>query len=177
MGEPKALMPFHGARLIDAAIARAAPQVRRLAIDVARGEEPLFRTRPDVAVVPDIFAEKLGPLCGIVTGLQWCDTEWLATFPCDAPFLPLDLVTQLASRADTRPVAARHAGRLHGVCGLWPKTALAHLRGSVESGALRSLRDALAAFGGVECEIAAPDDAFLNVNTREDLARAERLSE
>jgi molybdopterin-guanine dinucleotide biosynthesis protein A len=174
MGAPKALMPFRGAFLIDAVIARAAPQVRSLGIDVARGDEAAFRARYGNAVVPDLFAQKLGPLCGIVTGLGWCESGWLATFPCDAPFLPHDLVAQLAAHADTRPVAARHGGRVHGVCGLWPRTALTCLKNGVESGRLRSLHDALAEFDGVACDITAPDDAFFNVNTREELARAER---
>src|ERR1700733_4552872 len=101
MGALKPLMPFRGAALIDAVIARAAPQVSLLGIDVSRDEEPLFRARYGGAVVPDVFAQKLGPLCGIVTGLQWSETGWLATFPCDAPFLPRDLVAQLEARADT----------------------------------------------------------------------------
>jgi molybdenum cofactor guanylyltransferase len=175
MGALKALMPFRGSTLIDAVIARAAPQVGRLGIDVARGEEPLFRARHGETIVPDVFARKLGPLCGIVTGLAWMDAQWLATFPCDAPFLPDDLVAQIEACADTRPVVARHGGRVHGVCGLWPKSALARLREGVESGALRSVRDALAAFDGVACDIDAPENAFFNVNTREELAQAERL--
>jgi molybdenum cofactor guanylyltransferase len=173
MGAPKALMPFRGAFLIDAVIARASPQVSRLSIDVARDDETAFRARYGDAVVPDLFAQKLGPLCGIVTGLTWCASDWLATFPCDAPFLPSDLVAQLAAHADARPVAARHGGRVHGVCGLWPKTALARLKDGVESGALRSLHDALAEFDGIACDIVAPDNAFFNVNTREDLERAD----
>jgi molybdopterin-guanine dinucleotide biosynthesis protein A len=173
MGAPKALMPFRGALLIDAVIARASPQVCRLGIDVARDEERAFRARYGDAIVPDLFERKLGPLCGIVTGLTWCKSDWLATFPCDAPFLPHDLVAQLAAHADTRPVAARHGGRVHGVCGLWPRTSLARLKDGVDSGRLRSLHDALAEFDGIACDITAPDDAFFNVNTREELARAE----
>ncbi len=175
MGALKPLMPFRGAALIDAVIARAAPQVSRLGIDVSRDEEPLFRARYGETIVPGVFARMLGPLCGIVTGLQWSETGWLATFPCDAPFLPDNLVAQLEARADTRPVVARHGGRVHGVCGLWPKSALARLKDGVESGALRSVRDALAAFDGIECDIAAPENAFFNVNTPEDLKLAEAL--
>lgn len=175
MGAAKPLMPFRGATLIDSVIASAAPQVSQLGIDVAREDEPLFRARYGDAVVPDLFDEKLGPLCGIVTGLAWSEAQWLATFPCDAPFLPDNLVAQLQAQADTRPVVARHGGRVHGVCGLWPRSALARLKEGVENGTMRSIHDALAAFDGVACDIAAPDNAFFNVNTREDLARAEAL--
>jgi molybdopterin-guanine dinucleotide biosynthesis protein A len=169
-------MPFRGAMLIDAAIARAAPQVARLAVDVHRDEEKTYRARYGDAVLPDLFSERLGPLCGIVTGLAWLEAEWLATFPCDTPFLPLDLVAQLARDAGSRPVVARHGGRLHGVCGLWPKTCLARLRAGVESGVLRSMHSALEAFEAAECEIAAPQNAFFNVNTPHDLKMAETLS-
>lgn len=176
MGSAKPLTPFRGAALVDAVIARATPQVTRLALDVPRDEVETYRARYGGAVVADLFGEKLGPLCGIVTGLAWLEAEWLATFPCDTPFLPLDLVAQLARRAGARPVVAGHGGRLHGVCGLWPKTCLARLKAGVESGALRSVRSALDAFEAAECEIAAPANAFFNVNTPDDLKMAENLS-
>lgn len=176
MGAAKPLMPFRGAVLMDTIIARATPQVARLALDVHRDEEQAYRARYGGMVVPDLFSERLGPLCGIVTGLAWLEADWLATFPCDTPLLPLDIVAQLARDAGSRPVAARHGGRLHGVCGLWPKSCLQQLEVGVESGALRSMRSALEAFDAVECEIAAPPDAFFNVNTPDDLKRAETLS-
>lgn len=175
MGAAKPLVPFRGAALIDAVIASAAAQVARLAIDVPRDEEPAYRARYGDAVLPDLFGERLGPLCGIVTGLAWLEADWLAAFPCDTPFLPADLVAQLARSAGMRPVVARHDGRLHGVCGLWPKACFARLKAGVESGALRSMRSALDAFEAVECEIAAPQGAFFNVNTPDDLKRAEKF--
>jgi molybdopterin-guanine dinucleotide biosynthesis protein A len=125
---------------------------------------------PDI--LPDLFAEQLGPLCGVVTGLSWCEADWLATFPCDTPFLPRDLVAQLARAAGPRPVVAKGAQ----VCGLWPRSCLAQLRRGLESGALRSVIGAVEALGGATCEIAAPAHAFFNVNTKDDLAEALRLS-
>jgi len=175
MGAAKPLLQFRGGTLIDAVIARAHPQVARLAVDVHRDEEKAYRARYGDSVLADLFAERLGPLCGVVTGLAWLEADWLATFPCDTPFLPLDLVAQLARSAGSRPVVARHGGRTHGVCGLWPKSCLTRLRAGVESGALRSMRSALEAFAADECEIAAPENAFFNVNTPDDLARAETL--
>ena len=173
MGAAKPLLRFQGGTLIDAVIARAHPQVARLAIDVHRDEEKAYRARYGDAVLADLFDERLGPLCGVVTGLAWLEADWLAIFPCDTPFLPLDLVAQLARSAGSHPVVARHGDRTHGVCGLWPKSCLTRLKAGVESGALRSMRSALEAFEAVECEIAAADNAFFNVNTPDDLARAE----
>jgi molybdopterin-guanine dinucleotide biosynthesis protein A len=73
-------------------------------------------------------------------------------------------------------VAARHAGRLHGVCAVWPVGCLARLRDGVAQGRLRSLRSAFDHLGGTICDIDGGTDAFFNVNTPEELARAEILA-
>ncbi len=171
MGAHKPLLPFRRGKLIDAVIVRAAPQVERLAIDVPADMAEHY---PYTDVLPDLHAEKLGPLCGVVTALAWCEAEWLATFPCDTPFLPRDLVAQLAAKARDTPVVAAHEGRVHPICALWPKTALAGLRDEIAR--FRTMRTTLQAFGAVECEIAAATHAFFNVNTPDDLDEALRLS-
>ena len=172
MGDHKPLMPFRGATLIEAVIARARPQVGRLALDVPREMAGNYRARFGDIVVADAFDETLGPLCGIVTGLEWSDAEWLATFPCDTPFLPQDLVAQLAKHADHTPVVAKGAQAF----GLWPRSCLTTLRAGLESGALRSVLRAVETLGGKACAVQAAEIAFFNINTREDLEEAEKLS-
>jgi len=176
MGTPKALMPLGGGLLIEIVIARAAPQVARLAIDVPRSDLETYRARFGDMAIADRYDDTLGPLCGIVTGLEWAATDWLASFPCDTPFLPSDLVAQLSRSAGDGPVLARHEGQLHGVFGLWPRRALQKLKAGLADGSLRSIRDALLALNGTQCEIAAAQHAFFNVNAPEDLEEAERLS-
>lgn len=170
MGVHKPLLPFAGGRLIDAVIASAARQVRRLAVNVPRA---MARDYPYADVVPDLYDAPLGPLCGVVTGLDWLTGDWLATFPCDTPFLPRDLVAQLARAAGDGPVVAVQDGRVQAVCALWPKRVLPELR--AELARFRSMRATLQALDAVEVEIAAPEHAFFNVNAPRDLAEAERL--
>jgi molybdopterin-guanine dinucleotide biosynthesis protein A len=172
MGAPKALLPFGDRTLIQAVVDRAAPQVQTLAINVARDDAETYRTRFSQIVLPDLYNDTLGPLCGIVTGLTWCKTDWLATFPCDTPFLLRDLVAELAKHANSAPVVAKGAQ----VCGLWPKSRLAQLKEGLESGALRSVLSAVEALSGTVCEIDAPEHTFFNINTPDDLAEALRLS-
>ena len=172
MGEHKSFMPFRGATLIEAVIARAKPQVNALAIDVAPATTEIYRARLRETVLPDVFAETLGPLCGVVTGLLWSNSDWLATFPCDTPFLPADLVVQLAKRAGGSPVVAKGAQ----VCGLWPKACLAQLQKGIENGKLRSVLSAVEFLDGVVCDVRAPDHAFFNINTPDDLRAAEALN-
>lgn len=172
VGSPKALLPFGRSTLLETVIARAAPQVQAFAINAPRKSAETYRLWFPQTILPDLYEDALGPLCGIVTGLTWCKTDWLATFPCDTPFLPRDLVTQLAKHAIDKPVVARGAQ----VCGLWPKTCLSQLKAGLESGKLRSVLSAVEALGGTVCEIVAPEHAFFNINTKDDLAEALRLS-
>jgi molybdopterin-guanine dinucleotide biosynthesis protein A len=183
MGAHKPFTPFRGASLIDAVIARVSPQVSALALDVPPAMLDTYRARypASPALLADAFPDTLGPLCGVVTGLEWIrslpGTAWLATFPCDTPFLPRDLVSQLAAETRTgHPVVAVHGGRVQGVCALWPAACLAGLKEGLETGAFRSVRSALEAFGVRECGVTAPDQAFFNVNTPEDLTAAEALT-
>lgn len=163
MAAHKPLTPFAGAALIDAVIARVERQVERLALDVPAEMADAYRARFPHTVLADLFPERAGPLCGIVTGLEWLGGDVLATFPCDTPFLPLDLVAQLA-----RHPAPVVVGEMP-VCGLWSKGNLAALKAQVGG----SVRGAVEALGGRACDIAgAARHAFFNVNAPRDLEEA-----
>ena len=181
IGGGKALMPFAGGTLLDAVIARVREQVRVLALNVTVKTAGAFAVYgAGHPLVPDDLPEGTGPLAGVVAGLDWLaatgGAPWLATFPCDTPFLPRDLVAQLMAGARTAPVAARANGRLQGVCTVWPLRCRAQLRDGVENGALRSLHGAIDALGGTSVDVVCDMEAFFNVNTPDDLARAGEMA-
>ena len=180
IGGEKALLPFQGGVLLDAVIARVAAQVSILAINVAREDEHNYRHRfASHPLIVDDFPKGTGPLAGVLAGLEWLakqgGAQWLATFPCDTPFLPHDLVAQLMAGAGDAPVFARDEARMHGVCAVWPVSCGARLREGIEQGRLRSLHSAMEALGGETRLIRAEAHAFFNINTAEDLATAEQL--
>jgi molybdopterin-guanine dinucleotide biosynthesis protein A len=176
IGGSKPLLPFGNGVLLDAMIARVRPQVSDLALNIPAADEALFRTRygDTYPLVIDRFPPGTGPLAGVVAGLEWCDGDWLATFPCDTPFLPDDLVDRLtAAITGAHPVAAEDDDHLQGLCSLWPKSRLAELRQGVTSGAIVSPFQAFEALGLTRVPF--PDtDAFFNINTPEDLESAKR---
>jgi molybdopterin-guanine dinucleotide biosynthesis protein A len=181
IGGDKALLPFADGTLLDAVIARAGAQVSDLAINVPRDREAQYRALyPTHTVIVDDFVKGTGPLAGVIAGLDWLNTldgpRWLATFPCDTPFLPRDLVAQLMAGARDVPLFARDEARLHGVCAVWPFSCATTLRDGVEQGRLRSVMSAMEALGGETRLIRAEAHAFFNINTREDLATAECLA-
>lgn len=48
-----------------------------------------------VPVWPDTLPDHPGPLAGLMTGLEHCETPYLVTVPCDTPNFPQDLVARL----------------------------------------------------------------------------------
>ena len=63
-------------------------------------------------VWPDVLADYPGPLAGFLTGLERCETPYLATVPCDTPLFPLDLVARLTQALEREQAEiAMAAGR------------------------------------------------------------------
>lgn len=184
-GDDKALLTLAGRRLVDHVASRLSPQVGRLAIS-ANGDPGRFGL-PGVAVLPDTIPGGLGPLAGVLAGLEWAATlpgvTGLVTVATDTPFLPLDLVERLsaARSGEGSLVVAESGGRIHPVDALWPLAAAPDLRRFLEAGetyrAMRFIETSgysSVSFGPVALPGGAVDP-FFNVNTREDLAVASRL--
>ncbi len=182
-GGDKALLRIGGRTILDHIVGRLAPQVETLALnanaDISRFAEC------GLPVCRDTIAGGLGPLAGILSGMEWCarhhpDIPDIVTVPGDVPFLPGDLVARLADsrRSPGDAVIAESRGRRHPVVGLWPVTLAPTLRRMLINEAVRKVamfaercRAATAVFP------AGSVDPFTNVNTPEDLAQAERLME
>ena len=181
LGGEKPFVPFCGATLLDAVIARVRPQVDRLALSLRADAAEAARARHALPVLTDTIPGSVGPLAGIVAALEWARSlegvEWLASFPGDTPFLPADLVAALQAAAiGDVPVVAHDGAHAQNLCALWPLACLETLRGGVESGRLRSLYRAQEELGATTCTVTAAAHAFFNVNTAVELAEAERLA-
>ncbi|HUC63750.1 MAG TPA: molybdenum cofactor guanylyltransferase MobA [Alphaproteobacteria bacterium] len=180
-GGDKGLRLLGGKTILARIVERARPQVTALALN-ANGDAARFAPF-GLPVRADAIPGFAGPLAGVLTGMEWArealpEARWLASFACDAPFLPLDLVSRLqaaaeAARADM--ACAKSQGRTHPVFGLWPVELAPELRRAMEAG-VRKVDAWTARFKLVEVEFAAdPIDPFFNANAPEDLAEAEAL--
>ena len=184
MGVNKPFVRFRNGLLLDAVIDRARPQVETLMLNVRAEHVALCRSHYGnaFALVEDAFDGKAGPLGGVVAGLQRLpslDMQWLATFPCDTPFIPRNIVSTLqkaAQQSVNRPAVAIAAGQVQSLCALWPYQCLDALRDGVASGALRSAWRALDMLHATRLDVSAEPHAFFNINTLEDLAEAEKLA-
>ena len=178
-GGDKALLPLAGRPLLAHVLDRLTPQLGPLALS-ANGDRNRFAAF-GLPVLADDEPAGAGPLAGLLAGLDWAATlgaAELVTAAVDTPFLPRDLVARLRAAAGPAGIAIAAAPggagpERHPTAGLWPVALRATLRADLAAGE-RRLGAWAAALG---CALASfPDpDAFFNVNTPADLARAEAM--
>lgn len=170
-GVEKALLVVGGQTLLARSVARLSPQVERLALS-ANGDPALYGF--DGPILPDEGGERLGPMAGLLVGLDWAATNGashLVTVSVDTPFVPTDLVRRLMAAG--APAQARSEGRIHPTCAIWPVDVRANLRAALQAGD-RRIGHWATAQGAVPVDFkGAEPDPFFNLNEPADLARAE----
>jgi len=182
-GGDKASLKVGGATILARVLARLQADCDPILLN-ANGDPARF-ARYGLPIVADSVPDFAGPLAGILAGLDWAaenapGIEWLASAPGDCPFLPNDLVPRLhaARIAEKKPLACARSGEWrHPVAGLWPVALRDDLRRALTIEGLHKI-EAWTGRHGVALA-AWPDqpfDPFFNVNTPEDLAKAEEIA-
>jgi molybdopterin-guanine dinucleotide biosynthesis protein A len=185
-GGDKCLRDLGGKPILARIIERAAPQVSALVLN-ANGDAARFDAF-GLPVAADVVEGYAGPLAGVLTGLDWAAASaprarWLASFACDAPFFPVNMVERMraaveAANADMA-CAVTH-GRTHPVFGLWPLALREDLRRAMVEEEVRKVDLWTARYRLVEVDFpdtetpAGPLDPFFNTNRPEDLEEAAR---
>jgi molybdopterin-guanine dinucleotide biosynthesis protein A len=182
-GGDKARIEIGGVSILDRVLATLSAQCPRLVIN-ANGDPARFEDT-GLPVVPDDVQGHPGPLAGVLAGLDWLvaqklGIEWMVSVPGDCPFLPDDLVERLhaARREAGVPLACARSGEWrHPVVALWPVALRADLRQALVEQDMRKIEVWTAQHGiAIADWPAEPVDPFLNVNTPEDVARAEQIA-
>lgn len=179
-GRDKAFLPFGGTNLVHRAIVRLRPQCDRVIINANRELNRLAEL--GVPLITDSVVGFAGPLAGILEGLDWlaehAPDAALLTVPVDGPFFPDDLGSRLHAAAKSQDVAiacAQSGGRRHGVYGLFSAALRDDLRRALTVERIHKVDDWLARHDVAVAEWSTePVDPFFNVNTADELARAEQ---
>jgi molybdopterin-guanine dinucleotide biosynthesis protein A len=181
-GVDKALLMLRGQTLIERAVAGAKPQVSELIIN-ANGDVSRF-ARLGVPVISDRIQGFLGPLAGILAGLEWMrenrpDANFMASFACDCPFFPTDMVRRLLKTLQTEKASVAIAAsgtRHHPVFALWSAAIEETSESVLKDRGLRKMDDFVDTLPNARVVFSSDlVDPFFNVNTPDDLARAEAL--
>ena len=181
-GGDKCLQTLNGKSLLARVIRCARPQVDHIILN-ANGDVARFDSY-GLTVVRDVVDGFAGPLAGILTGLEWArenrpDCHWVASFACDAPFVPDNLVSRLSDaivKNNGALVCASSNGRDQPVFGLWPVALAGDLRSALVKEGIRKVDTWTGRYNLVRANWSTdPIDPFLNVNRPPDLAEAEKV--
>jgi molybdopterin-guanine dinucleotide biosynthesis protein A len=133
-GVDKGLQSFQGQPFALTALERLRPQVNTVCINANRNLDDYLAW--GFKVYPDMEQGFAGPLMGFLTGLHYCQTEWLMVVPCDSPFFPLNLVARLAEAAHSEQTSLAmvnaHEINKQGVLELRPQPVFCLLHKSLE---------------------------------------------
>ncbi len=172
----KGLVLLQKKPLIQHVIDRLSPQADELFINANR--EIATYEELGLRVLQDKNKDFIGPLAGFSLGLQHAQHEYLLTVPCDSPLLPLDLAQRLLngmleSRVDI--AVASSDGDAHPVFCLCKKSVLPSLTDYLASGE-RKVSAWQKSLPYIEVDFSDCADAFVNINTPEDLVALELKS-
>jgi molybdopterin-guanine dinucleotide biosynthesis protein A len=184
-GGDKPLISLSGRTMLDRVVERIGAQTDRIVLN-ANGDPDRFGDT-GLTVTPDGIAGNAGPLAGILAGVEYFrdhhpDIEAVVSIAGDTPFFPGNLVKTLLSAQPTGGITlARSGDRVHPVFGLWPVALADDLRHFLTVEDNRKVLvfvdrhpNAQVSFpiestGGLEV------DPFFNINTPEDLEKAEAI--
>jgi molybdopterin-guanine dinucleotide biosynthesis protein A len=192
-GGDKGLLSLGKRRILDQVIARLGPQVAGMALN-ANGDPNRFADL-GLPVLPDPLPDYPGPLVGVLAGLDWAAGEGadsIVTVAADTPFFPTDLASRLTETAhgmdhplvlaatprgeDEATKSMSRSGLIrHPTFGLWPVALRDDLRAALQSG-LRKVVIWTEKHGGREALFDGEGEPFFNVNTPEDLKRAQEMA-
>ena len=181
-GGDKALLEVAGRPLLAHVNDRLLGQVAEVAIN-ANGDASRFAGF-DLPVIADTVEGFVGPLGGVLAGMRWAAARGhshIVSAAGDTPFFPSDLVEKLEAARGTQPISMAATNdperglSEHPTFALWPVDLADDLEYALTKGNMRKVivwasrhGCARAVFGG--------DYPFFNVNTPEDLARAEEIA-
>ncbi|NNK79701.1 MAG: molybdenum cofactor guanylyltransferase MobA [Litoreibacter sp.] len=181
-GGDKGLQMLGGQSLLSRVVARLEPQVSEIALN-ANGDPARFDAF-GLPVIADSVEGFAGPLAGVLAGLDWAHERGhthIVTAAADTPFFPCDLVPRLLLAAEEAPIVLaatpdpKRGLARHPTFGLWPVRLREDLRASLADGVRKIVQWTDKHGTGIARFEAEPFDPFFNVNTPEDMIRAEEI--
>ncbi|MEB2706338.1 molybdenum cofactor guanylyltransferase MobA [Citrobacter koseri] len=168
-GADKGLLELDGKPLWKHVADTLASQLETVVINANRHQD--IYQQSGLKVIPDSLADFPGPLAGMLSVLQQEKGDWFLFCPCDTPYIPRDLVARLKAQRNNAPVVWVHDGeRDHPTIALVNRSVAPFLQEYLRSGERRVMVFMRQA-GGHAVDFSDFKQAFVNVNTPEELAR------
>ena len=140
----------------------------------------------NIKIIPDCINGNLGPLVGVLSAMEWIKKnnmpyDWIATFPSDTPFFDVSIIESYKKKicsGNSLLYFIKSNEKRHNIFGLWSIKLVETLENDLVNNNFRKVEN-WANKIGVETLNFKFDkfDPFLNINTKEDLIKAEKILE
>lgn len=170
-GQDKGLVKFNAQSMIAHTLDRIRPQVDHLVINANRNLDAYQALGYEV--IPDSNQDFMGPLAGILSALHYLDDNILLVVPCDCPWLPKDLVSRMqACMLDNKTdiVVASDGEQEQPVVLLLNVNVAQSIQDFLDAGE-RKLKAWYRSQHFSVCTFTDNPDAFMNINTHEQIAQ------
>ena len=181
-GEDKNLVKLGSLSLIEHVIQKVKEKFKKILI-IANNDLKIEKSN-DIEVIPDHIKGNLGPLIGILTAMKWAkksnsNYKWIATFPSDTPFFDISIIEKYEKKIiedDSLLYFVTSSEKRHNIFGLWSIDLLDVLEEDLLKNNFRKVEDWANKIGVKTINIKFEKfDPFLNINTKEDLSKAEKI--
>ena len=141
-----------------------------------------FKKSEKISLVND-FKKDLGPLGGVLTAMKWIkkknkNYQWISTFPVDTPFFKKQILKdflQTLKHEESKLFFIRSDDTRHNIFGLWSIDLLDRLEEDLNKGE-RKVEIWANSIGVKSINMQFENkNPFFNINTKEDLEKAEKI--
>ena len=183
MGKDKLFLELNNKKLIEHTLDKVKKYLKKIIIITNQDNKFFFEN--NLITVKDCIEGQLGPLVGILTAMKWAKENlkkcsWIATFPCDTPFFPESIIKSFieeSKKKESLILCASSHGRKHNIFGLWSLDLYDKLKDDLINKKVRKVQDWTEKNKIKNLEFEFKDyDPFFNINTKEDLEFAKKLS-
>ena len=181
-GGIKSLKNFNNKTILERIIERSINQVSKLIINSNIINNSLQKYK--LPIISDAIQGYLGPLAGIHASLNWTRInnpkhKWVITLAGDSPFFPKNIVNLLYEKAvkeDSKIVLAKSYNRNHPIFGIWHTSLEKDLEISILNKKIRKIEQWATKHNFNTINFNDKEyDPFFNINTQEDLIKAEEI--
>jgi len=179
-GEDKSQVKLAGKLLIDHMLTEIIDEFKELLI--VSNNKIIFHNSEKISIIED-FEKGLGPLGGVLSAMKWIkenqkDYKWISTFPVDTPFFKRQIFQDFIQNINFNEsdlFFIKSNTTRHNIFGLWSTNLLDKLEKDLNNGERKV--ELWANNTGVKIinmEFS-NNDPFFNINTKEDLKKAEEI--
>lgn len=180
-GSDKTKAQLAGKTLMDHTIGKLENEFKEILI--VSNDKTLSFEQEKIFTTPDIIDGQLGPLVGVLSAMIWAkknNYNWIFTFPCDTPLFNKKIIFEAKNEINNSPknlLFIKSGGKRHNIFGIWSIKLIDNLKKDVESGT-RKVEDWADKMNADILEIKEDKkNNFLNINSLEELKKAEKFYE